>query len=96
MSGQVRPVAGASLPHTYFKQQIHRNSAALFYFYVKKRHVFDTLLLETLNPHKFCCIYEINQANKKQRLALHRLEHGEIKSGFVTFLLENNTKLDSW
>ena len=43
-----------------------------------------------------CGIYEINKANKKQRLALHRLENGEIKSGFVTFLLENNTKLDNW
>ena len=85
MSRQVRPGAGASLPHTYFKQQIHRNSSALFYFHVKKRHVCDTHLLEKKNPHKFCCVYEINQVNKKQRLALHRLEKCEIKSRFFTF-----------
>ena len=96
MSGQIRPGAGASSPHTYFKQQILKNSATLSYFYVKKRHVCDTHLLETYSPHKCCGICEINQANKKQRLALHRLENGEIKSGFVTFLLENNTKVDNW
>ena len=50
--------------------------AVLSCFYVKKLHVCDTHLLETLNPHKFCCIYEINQANKKLSLALHRLENG--------------------
>ena len=94
--GQVLPGAAASSPHTYFKQQIHRSSAVLSYFYVKKRHVCDTHLLVTQSPHKFYGTYEINQANKKQRLALHRLENGEIKSDFATFLLENNTKLDNW
>ena len=95
MSGQVRPGAGASSPHTYFKQQIHKDSVVLSHFYVKKRHVCETHLLETQSHHKFCGIYEINQANKTQRLALHRLENCEIKSGFVIFLLENNTKLDN-
>ena len=77
MSGQVRPWAGASSPHTHFKQQIHNNSAVLSYFYVKKRHVCDTHLLETSNLHKFCFIYELNQA-KKQGLALHRIKNGEL------------------
>ena len=40
MSGKVRPGAGASSPHTYFKQQIHKNSAVLFYFYIKKTAMF--------------------------------------------------------
>ena len=93
--GQVLPGAEASSPYTYFKQQIHKNNAVLSYFYVKQCHVCDTHLLETQSPHKFCGIYEINQA-KKQRLVLHWLENGEIKSGFITFLLENNTKLDNW
>ena len=91
--GQVRPGAGASSPHAYFKQQIHKNRAVFSYFYVKKRPVCDTHLLETQSHHKFCGTYEINQANKKQRLALHRLENCEIKSGFVTFLLENNVSV---
>ena len=76
MSGQVRPEAGASSPHTYFKQHVHENSAMLSYFYVKKR-------LKNKNPHKLCFIYEINQANKKQGLALQRLENGEIATFFT-------------
>ena len=70
MSGQVRSGSGASWPHTYFKQQIHKNIAVLSYL--------TDILFEILNDQKFCFIYEINQA-KIQGLALHRLENSEIK-----------------
>ena len=58
------PHVGASSPYMYFTQQIQKNSAILSYFYVNKRYIFDTHLLETYNPHKLFCIYEINQAKK--------------------------------
>ena len=96
MSGQVRPGAGVSSPHTYFKQQIHKNCAVLSYFCVNKRHVCDRHSVRHLKSIQLCYIDEINQANKKQHLSLHRLENGEINLVSSLFLLENNTKLDNW
>ena len=63
MSGQIRPRAAASPPRGRGK---FARTVQFCLIFMSKNIMLKNIMLETLNPHKFCFIYEVNNVNQKQ------------------------------